>query len=235
MSTDFAYSFILAAQPLRIRQICLDPYDIGPLFGRPHQRSTMYDQRPLYRRRSQGFAPLDKVGFIPHRGKGCRDSVSQCAATKLGEWVAAHARQEVYRSPWHRPIRASSMPQCKRRRATTTASRPSSAARRATLARARRPQEVRSREGSPKPRTPGGHRSLDICSAIRLPLPCLVAHQDEREPALKAPRRSSKTHQSGRRPCRSARRRRSWSTASAPAHRWPEQRTAARPRPRSAP
>ena len=52
---------------------------------------------------------------------------------------------------------------------------------------------------------------------------------------LKAPRRSSMTHQSGRPPYRSAGKRRSWRAASAPAHRRPEQRTAARPRPRRTP
>jgi hypothetical protein len=87
-------------------------------------------------------------------------------------------------------------------------------------------------KGSPTPRTPGGYRSLTISGAVRRPLAGLVAHQREREPALKAPRRSSMTRRSGQRPCRSARKRRSWSTASAPAHPRLAKRTAARPRPR---
>jgi hypothetical protein len=49
--------------------------DSGLLFGPPHQRSTMHEQRPLYRIHGQGFVLLNMVGFRAHRSKGCRDSV----------------------------------------------------------------------------------------------------------------------------------------------------------------
>src|SRR3982074_3825823 len=81
------------------------------------------------------------------------------------------------------------------------------------------------------------HEAVDA-SAVphRFPLALVFfSLMRDRKSTIKASRRSSIQRRSGQRPCRSARKRKTWPTASAPAHRRPEQRTAARPRPRPAP
>jgi hypothetical protein len=50
--------------------------------GPPHQRSTIQDQRALYRMCGTVFAPLHRVGFASHRRHG-----------NIGEQVCRHLRQ----------------------------------------------------------------------------------------------------------------------------------------------
>ena len=58
--------------------------DSGPLFEPPHQRSTIHDQSALYRRRGQGFAPLNTVGFASHICHGNFGEVCACHPRSRG-------------------------------------------------------------------------------------------------------------------------------------------------------
>jgi hypothetical protein len=78
-----------------------------------------------------------------------------------------------------------------------------------------------------------GPCSYAFFSRKRVDAGCAVLHTEE--PALTVPQLPSTTRRSDRRPYQSAEQRRSWSTASAPAHPRPAQRTAARPWLRPAP
>jgi hypothetical protein len=63
--------------------------DMGPLFGPPHQRSTMHEQRALYRIHGQVFVLLNTVGFRAHGGKRCRDE--GCASVPPTSGVRPYA------------------------------------------------------------------------------------------------------------------------------------------------